>query len=73
MVDKEYLHKGYGKAAMKLILDYIRTYPYGQADYCWISYEPENERAKNLYRSFGFWEELELPERWNEIPAMLKL
>ena len=73
MIVEKYLHKGYGKAAMKLILDYIRTFPCGKAEYCWITYEPENIRAKNLYRLFGFIEEPELPEGWDEIPAILKL
>ena len=26
----------------------------GKADYCWLSYEPENSVARDLYRSFGF-------------------
>ena len=73
MVDKNHQKKGYGKAAMKLALDFIRTFPCGPADYCWISSEPENTRAKNLYRSFGFVEEPEMPEGWDEIPAVLKL
>ena len=73
MIDEKYQRRGYGKAAMKLILDYIRTFPCGKAEYCWISYEPENIRAKNLYGSFGFVEEPALPEGWDEIPAVLKL
>ena len=73
MVDQKYLHQGYGKAAMKLILDFIRTFPAGPAEYCWISYEPENVRAKNLYQSFGFVEEPEMPKGWDEIPAVMKL
>ena len=44
--------RGYGKAAMTLILDYIRSEPCGPADICWLSYEPENQRAKALYASF---------------------
>ena len=54
MIDREHLHKGYGKAAMKLALDFIRTFPCGPADYCWTSDEPENEVACRLYKSFGF-------------------
>ena len=57
---------------MRLVLEFIRTFPCGQADYCWLSYEPENEVAKKLYRSFGF-EEMRKPEGWDEVPAMLKL
>ena len=54
MIDKRYQGKGYGRKAMQLALDYIRTFPCGKADTCWLSYEPENEVAKKLYASFGF-------------------
>ena len=46
--------KGYGKKAVKLALDFIRTFPCGKAEYCWLSYEPENTVAKELYLSSGF-------------------
>ena len=26
----------------------------GKANFCWLSYEPENTVAKSLYASFGF-------------------
>ena len=42
MIDKRYQGKGYGKEANT------------KAEYCWLSYEPENETASRLYRSFGF-------------------
>lgn len=75
MIDKRYQGKGYGRKAMELALGYIRTFPCGGADLCWLSYEPENEAAKKLYASFGF---VELPQFYNgnegeEIPAILKL
>ena len=54
MIDSRYQHKGYGKAALRLVLDFIRTYPCGKADKCWLSYEPENTIAEKLYSSFGF-------------------
>ena len=73
MIDKNHQGKGYGKAAMKLALDFIKTWPCGKADYCWLSYEPENEVARKLYRSFGFVEAEKMPEGWDEIPAVLKL
>ena len=72
MIDQEYQGKGYGKEAMKLALDYIRTKPCGNAECCWLSYEPENEVARKLYSSFGF-EEKEKPKGWDEVPAVLKL
>ena len=72
MIDKAHQGKGYGRAAMKLALDYIRSFPRGKAEYCWLTYEPENEVAKSLYGSFGF-KEQEKPEEWDEVPAVLKL
>ncbi len=54
MIDKRYQGKGYGKGALKLALDFIRTFPCGTAQYCWVSYAPENTAAESLYHSFGF-------------------
>lgn len=71
MIDKRYQKRGYGRAAMKLALDFIRTRPCGEAEYCFLSYEPENEVAAKLYRSFGFEENGELDG--DEIVAVLKL
>ena len=75
MIDKRYQRKGYGRKAMQLALDYIRTFPCGKAETVWLSYEPENEVAKKLYASFGF---IEQPQWYKgnegeEIPAILKL
>ena len=72
MIDKKHQKKGYGREAMRLALEFIRTFPCGKADYCWLSYEPENEVARKLYRSFGF-VEMKMPEGWDEVPAVLKL
>lgn len=54
MISEQYQKRGYGREAMKKILDYIRTFPVGHARYCWIPYVTENIVAKNLYESFGF-------------------
>ena len=54
MIDKAYQGRGYGREAVKLALDFIRSLPCGDAEYCWLSYEPGNEAARRLYRSFGF-------------------
>ena len=73
MIDKAYQGKGYGREAIRLALDYIRTFPAGKAEYCWLSYEPENEVAKQLYGSFGFVEAPEFYKEGDEMPAVLKL
>ena len=54
MIDRRYQGKGYGREAVRLALDFIRTWPCGPSPYCWVSYEPENSVACRLYRSFGF-------------------
>lgn len=71
MIDKNYQNKGYGKEAVRLALEFIKTFPCGKADFCWLSYEPENEVAKRLYHSFGFAETGEMDG--DEIIAVLKL
>lgn len=56
MIDKMYQNKRYGKKAVRLALEFIKAFPCGKAEYCWLSYEPENENenVSQLYRSFGF-------------------
>lgn len=50
MIDEKHQNRGYGRAALHEIRNYIRTYP---ARYCWISYAPENAVAKGLHKSVG--------------------
>jgi diamine N-acetyltransferase len=71
MIDKRYQKRGYGREAIKLALNFIRTWPCGKAEYCSLSYEPENEVARELYRSLGFMENGEMDGE--EIVAILKL
>ncbi len=71
MVDKNCQKKGYGRAALKLALDFVRTWPCGKAEYCAISYKTNNLVAKELYRSFGFEENGEMDK--DEAIAVLKL
>ena len=75
MIDKRFQKRGYGREAIRLTLDFIRTFPCGEAEYCVLSYEPENEVAKKFYASCGF-EELNGPgyyDEGDEIYAVLKL
>ena len=71
MIDKRYQGKGFGREAVRLALEFIRTWPHGKAEYCVLSYEPENEVAKKLYASFGFVENGEMDG--DEVVAVLKL
>jgi Acetyltransferases len=47
-------NRRYGRKAMHKILEFIRTFPAGLAQCCWIPYKPDNVAAKKLYESFGF-------------------
>ena len=71
MIDITYQGRGYGKEALNLALEFIHTFPCGKAEYCWLSYEPENKVARDLYRSFGFVETGE--KDGEELIAVLKL
>ena len=60
MIDSKYQGHGYGKDALNAALDYLRTMPCGEAEFCWLSYEPENVVAKALYTLAGFTENGEI-------------
>ncbi|MGF7056418.1 GNAT family N-acetyltransferase [Brassicibacter mesophilus] len=52
MIDTKYQNKGYGKAAIIKLLDFIRE-KYGSTPF-YTSFEPENIVAEKLYESIGF-------------------
>ena len=71
MVDKKFQGKGFGKKAMDLALEFVNTFPCGTAKYCWLSYESDNDVARQLYKSAGF---VETDEKdGEEIVAIMKL
>jgi len=71
MVAEKHQRQGYGREAMRQALDYIRSFPVGEATQCWLSYEPENAGAKALYESFGFRENGEMND--GELVSVLQL
>lgn len=52
MIDEKFQGKGYGKAAMEELIDRIKQDRAHHVIY--LSFEPENERAKRLYEKLGF-------------------
>ena len=71
MIDKKFQGKGFGRKAMVLALEFINTFPCGTAKYCWLSYESDNDVARQLYKSVGF---VETDEKdGEEIVAIMKL
>lgn len=60
MIAKNHQGKGYGRAALHLIIDELkRLY---QPDSIYISFEPDNVSARKLYESFGFQDTGEVDE-----------
>jgi len=56
-VDKRYQGQGIGKAALSLMMDFVKTKPYGDAMYCFSSYVPENIASKSTFASYGYEED----------------
>ena len=71
MIDKKYQGQGLGKQTIDAAMDLIRTFPFGEAKKVWLSYEPENTRARAIYRNYGFVENGEMCG--NEIIAVYAL
>lgn len=71
MIGSDFQGHGYGKQALLKTIEYIKTFPCGEANYCWLSYNKDNEVAKKLYFSIGF---VEIDEHYAaESVAILKL
>ena len=71
MIDKQYQGQGLGKQTIDAAIALIRSFPFGRANKVWLSYEPENVRAKAIYQKYGFVENGEMCG--NEIVAVFEL
>ena len=56
-IDKEHQGKGIGREVLRLVMDEIKTKPYGDAEYCFSSYVPENIASKATFKSYGYEED----------------
>ena len=56
MIDEAQQKKGYGSAALDLILDYIKTKPFGSSDRIALTCNKDNLGAIKIYKSKGFTE-----------------
>ncbi len=54
MIDKKYQGRGYGREALRLVLDYIATKPFGDSDKIALTCNRDNSAALKLYESMGF-------------------
>jgi diamine N-acetyltransferase len=63
MIDKDQQGKGYGKMAIEKAIEVIESKLYGPGEYIYVSYDPENEVSRKLFKSFGF---VETDKKFNE-------
>ena len=54
MIDASKQGKGYGSEALKKVLDYIRTKPFGDSNRVTLTCNKENQMALSLYHKLGF-------------------
>lgn len=54
MIEQAEQGKGYGKAALDRVFDYIREKPFGSSDRVTLTCNKENIRALTMYKSKGF-------------------
>lgn len=54
MIDAEEQGKGYGRAALEKVLDYIGQKPFGDSNRVALTCNRENTAACHLYQSMGF-------------------
>ena len=71
MIDVTKQGKGYGTAALKLVLEYIRQKPFGDSNRVALTCNKNNLSALSIYRSVGF--ELTGNEDDDEVELVLML
>ena len=54
MIDRQHQGKGFGRAAVELALEYIRTKPFGTSGRVLLTVNPQNSAAYALYQALGF-------------------
>ena len=54
MIDQSEQGKGYGRAALQKVLDYIREKPFGDSDRVALTCNKDNQIAMKLYLKAGF-------------------
>ena len=54
MIDESAQGKGYGRAALDRVIDYIRTKPFGDSGRVALTCSKDNSVALKLYRNMGF-------------------
>ncbi len=72
IIDESYQRRGYGSAALDLVLDYIKTKPFGSSNRVTLTCNKDNIQALKLYKIKGFTETGAEDEDEIELSLMLK-
>ena len=54
MIDKRYQGRGYGKEAIRRAIEFVKTFPHGEAERLWVYYDEDNTVVRKLFCSLGF-------------------
>ena len=57
LIDKNHQGRGIGREVVRQVMEEIKAKPYGEANYCYVSYEPDNIASKTTFASYGFEED----------------
>ena len=71
MIDETRQGKGYGKEALKRVLEYIETKPFGESNRVVLTCNQQNIPGLRLYRSLGFKETGNVDEDEIELVKLL--
>ena len=71
MIDETRQGKGYGKEALKRVLEYIETKPFGESNRVVLTCNQQNIPGLRLYRSLGFQETGNVDEDEIELVKLL--
>ncbi|MBO5171190.1 MAG: GNAT family N-acetyltransferase [Oscillospiraceae bacterium] len=71
MIDETRQGRGYGKEALKRVLEYIATKPFGESNRVVLTCNQQNIPGLRLYRSLGFQETGNVDEDEIELVKML--
>ena len=71
MIDETRQGKGYGKEALKRVLEYIETKPFGESNRVVLTCNQQNDPGLRLYRSLGFKETGNVDEDEIELVKLL--
>ena len=56
-IDKEHQGRGIGREVLHQVMAEIKSMPYGEAEYCYSSYVPDNNASKATFKSYGYKED----------------